>query len=91
MVIGKVLWSTTSACASVPSSSRVRPLALDSAPQLGTPYLTYTTIDSKISSKYSALFYFNFNFRIIIFQRFKSRSRFSTVSVSRLSIPAYID
>jgi hypothetical protein len=32
--VGKALWSTTSACASVPDSSHVRPLTPDSAPKL---------------------------------------------------------
>ena len=36
----QVLWSTTSACVSVPGSSRVRPVTPDYAPRLGTPCLT---------------------------------------------------
>jgi hypothetical protein len=36
--VDKALWSTTSACASVPGS-RVRPLTPDSAPKFGTPCL----------------------------------------------------
>jgi hypothetical protein len=37
--VGKALWSTTSACASAPGDSSVRPLTPDLAPKFGTPCL----------------------------------------------------
>ena len=37
--MGKVLWSTTIACATVPGSSRVRPLTLETAYKLQTAFL----------------------------------------------------
>jgi hypothetical protein len=37
--VGKMSWSTTSACASVPGSSRVGPLTPDYPPKLATPCL----------------------------------------------------
>jgi hypothetical protein len=37
--VGEVLWTTTSACTSVPRSSRVRPLIPESPPILGAPCL----------------------------------------------------
>ena len=40
--MGKALWSTTSACASVPGSRRVRPLTPDFASKFGTPCLNNT-------------------------------------------------
>ena len=59
--VGKALWSTTSACASVPGSSRVRPLTPDSAPKLQTPCLEipapHADLKTRFYSRGNTIFY----------------------------------